>query len=877
MQARRDLCDQFYQDTDSLVRVAGIRRSQRQHLKEAGVNTLAGLATVKDVKIRIPPETLNKLKLQAELQLNRRNGNAPEYRLKELEIGRGFNKLPKPSEGDLFFDMEGDPLFDGGLEYLFGIWFDQKFKAFWAHDHEAEARALTELLEFFRARIEQYPFARIYHYAPYEITALRRLTGKYGIGEAFLDRLLREHRFTDLFAVVRGGVLVSERNYSIKSLEAFYGLKRSGEVKTAGGSIVAYEKWRELKDQQILDEIEDYNRIDCQSTEMLRDWLVSIRPNGQWYPLGEDKSDKEIIEDEAARSLHQKLAASRLTADHQTILFNLGFFHKREKKPSIWAIYDSIGKDEDELIDDFNALAGLEAIGPSTPIKRSMCRTYRFPDQETKIKAGESATTPVEDSFDSVDIEQFDQDKNLISIKVGNARSGILTDRLTLHPASPLKTDVIAAAVMDVIDDQCGEQRYKAVNDLLTRATPKLRDHSGVIIRSDDLLKETIKAIHGMEETVLPIQGPPGTGKTYVIAHAILSLVKAGYRVGVASNSHEAIRNVLMACVRENNDSKNPIPVELVHKVSEQSDKYPSDSPVRRVDSNDQAEKYGDVVGGTVFFFSRDANIQRFDWLFIDEAGQVGLANTVAMGRAARNIVLVGDPRQLPQVIQGAHPEPANLSCLEWVLAEHATVPPDKGIFLSITRRLHPKICEFISEQVYDGRLVNHPDTELQKVSGTTLPEAGVYWIPVEHSGNSQRSDEEIIAINSTIEKLLTGEWTDKYGDTRKIQASDIIVVAPYNAQVNALRFALPDGVRVGTVDKFQGQEALVCLVSMTASSADDAPRGIDFLLSINRINVAISRAKGLALVFGSQRLRETKCETIEKLKMINVLSALAT
>ena len=717
--------------------------------------------------------------------------------------------------------------------------------------------------------------ARIYHYAPYEITALRRMTAKYGIGEAFLDRLLRERRFTDLFAVVRGGVLVSEQNYSIKSLEAFYGLKRSGEVKTAGGSIVAYEKWRDTQDQLILDEIEDYNRLDCQSTEMLRNWLASIRPNGPWFPLGEEKSEKQVLEDEEARALHEKLAASRLSKDNQELLFNLGFFHNREKKPALWAIFDSLGKDEDELIDDFNALAGLEATGPAVPIKRSMCRTYRFPDQETKLKAGSEATTAFGDSFTSVGIEEFDQDKNLISIKVGNAKSEILADSLTLHPASPLNTDGIAAAVMDVINDQCGAQRYRAVNDLLTRAIPKLKDHSGAIIKSDDLPKETIEAIKKMDLTVLPIQGPPGTGKTYVTAHAILSLVKEGYRVGVASNSHEAIRNVLMACVRENKASSESRSLALVHKISVQDDKYPLDSPVRRVDANEYAENNGDVVGGTAFFFSRDANIQSFDWLFIDEAGQVGLANTAAMGRAARNIVLVGDPRQLPQVIQGAHPEPANLSCLEWMLGDHATIPPDRGIFLSITRRMHPKICQFISEQVYEGRLTSHPDTELQKVSGTSLPEAGVYWMPVEHSGNSQRSDEEIIAIKTTIDKLLSGNWTDKHGETRSIKKSDVIVVAPYNAQVNALRSALPSDVRVGTVDKFQGQEAPICLVSMTASSADDAPRGLDFLLSINRINVAISRAKGLALVFGTQRLREVKCETIEKVKMINTLCAL--
>ncbi|WP_242003446.1 DEAD/DEAH box helicase, partial [Sphingobium wenxiniae] len=262
------------------------------------------------------------------------------------------------------------------------------------------------------------------------------------------------------------------------------------------------------------------------------------------------------------------------------------------------------------------------------------------------------------------------------------------------------------------------------------------------------------------------------------------------------------------------------------------------------------------MVGGTAFFFARDENVQRFDWLFVDEAGQVGLANMVAMGRAARNIVLVGDPRQLPQVIQGAHPAPANLSCLEWMLGEHATVPPDRGIFLAETRRMHPAVCDFISDQVYEGRLASHSDTERQRVTGTAWPTAGAYWVSVAHDGNAQIAAEEVAAIGAAIENLLQGSWTDKNGATRPIGPGDIIVVAPYNAQVNALRAGLPSSIRVGTVDKFQGQEAPICLVSMTASSADETARGMEFLFSLNRINVAVSRAKALALVFGSDRLR---------------------
>jgi len=344
----------------------------------------------------------------------------------------------------------------------------------------------------------------------------------------------------------------------------------------------------------------------------------------------------------------------------------------------------------------------------------------------------------------------------------------------------------------------------------------------------------------------------------------------------VSSNSHEAIRNVLMGCLEALEGEGAKAPWHIAHKVSGDHDGYPEDCPVHRAVHNDDPILVGaQLVGGTAFFFSRDDNTQALDWLFVDEAGQVSLANMVAMGRAAKNIVLVGDPRQLPQVIQGAHPPPANQSCLEWMLGEHATIPPDRGIFLPITRRMHPAVCGFISDQVYEGRLNSHPDTAQQGVGATSWPAAGAFWVPVVHEGNAQQSAEEVEAIAAAIDALLGGTWTDRAGATRPLGEDDIIVVAPYNLQVNALREALKDRVRVGTVDKFQGQEAPVCLVSMTASSAEETPRGMDFLFSLNRINVAVSRAKGLALVFGSPRLREAKCDTVEQMRLVNTLCAL--
>lgn len=871
-----DHCEGMWQAEDSLFNVANINRSQVKKLEAAGIGTMEALARV-DHPIRgMAENTRLRLTAQARLQHARKTG-APAYELRPPEPGKGFDLLPEPQPGDIFYDIEGNPHHEGGLEYLHGVWCNGQFRAFWAHDHQAEAQALSELLAVIRAHLDAYPRARIYHYAAYEITALRRLTTKYGIGEALIDRLLRERRFVDLFAVVRGALIGSEPNYSIKSMEAFYGRTREGEVKTAGGSVVAYERWRETGDQTILDEIEAYNRTDCISTEELRDWLVAIRPERPWPQPAQDAGDKEIEEDADTHELQALLAASGLAQARQEMLFNLGLFHKREVKPAQWAVFDSVGKDEEDRTDDLDALAGLEAIGPVEPVKRSFARTYRYPPQETKLRGGKKATVPVFDGAPvTVTVEAIDRNAREIMVKVGPGKAHLLADRLTLHPDWPLDTKVIASALRDVIADQSGPRALTAVDDLLSRAAPRLTTGPCAdLLGGGDPVASTIAAVAAMDNTVLPIQGPPGTGKTYVTARAILPLVRRGARVGVASNSHEAIRNVLMGCLAALEDENLPLTLDLVHKVSGGDDGYPDGCSIRRTTSNEDAAASGHVVGGTAFFFARDENVQTFDWLFVDEAGQVGLANMAAMGRAAKNIVLVGDPRQLPQVIQGAHPDPANLSCLDWMLGNHATVPPDRGIFLPVSRRMHPDVCRFISDQVYEGRLTSHPDTARQAVAGSAFPPAGAFWMPVPHEGNAQIAPEEVAAIHSAAHELLTGAWTEKDGTTRPMCQSDIIVVAPYNAQVNALRDALPEGIRVGTVDRFQGQEAPVCLVSMTASSAEETPRGMDFLFSLNRINVAVSRAKGLALVFGAQRLREAKCETVEQMRLVNTLCAL--
>ena len=585
-------------------------------------------------------------------------------------------------------------------------------------------------------------------------------------------------------------------------------------------------------------------------------------------------------EDAETAMLRAELAASGLDPDRQQLLFDLGFFHRREAKPAWWAIFDSFGKDTDELIDNLDCLGGLEAIGPVRTEKQSIVRDYVFPEQETRLKAGSQPTAPIADPHVSLNLTALDRGARTATVKIGAARGIGLPARLSLHPPAPLDTRGLASAVRAVIADQCGPRVHRAIDDLLARRAPRLEGGSVAdILGGADPVEGTVRAVLAMQDTVLPIQGPPGTGKTYVAARAILALVAAGRRVAVASTSHEAVRNLLLGCLAALPDDATGLTIEqvdLTHKIGIGDDAYDVDCPVERVRQNDAAAlRDADVVGGTAFLFSRPELEGAFDTLVVDEAGQVGLANLLAMGRCARNIVLVGDPRQLPQVVQGSHPGAAGLSCLDWLIGDHATVPPDRGILLETTRRMHPDLCRFVSKQVYEGRLRSHPDTARQRASGTLWPEAGAHLVEVPHHGNAQVCREEIAAIRTAVAELTAGTWTDRDGVTRPLRESDIIVVAPYNAQVNALRAALPEGVRVGTVDKFQGQEAPVCLVSMTASSIEEVPRGMGFLFSLNRINVAVSRAKALALVFASPRLLDARCATVDEVRLVNTLCAL--
>jgi uncharacterized protein len=884
-----DACGERWDREDSLALVASISRSQRQKLEAANVVTMAGLAARQERIPRMAAETQRRLVSQARLQSARRVGGPPSFELRDAEPGKGFGLLPAPDDGDIFYDIEGDPYFPGGLEYLHGLWYreagDWTFRPFWAHTREDEGQAVANLLTFLVDHMRRHPAAHIYHYANYEIAALRRLTSQHRTGEAAMDQLQRERRFVDLFKVVSGALVASEKGYSIKDLEAFYMEKRATDVATAGASVVFYEEWRQTGEQRLLDEIHDYNRTDCVSTQLLLDWLVrDVRPQAMpWPTLGAVPEGGALsnvdAEDEEIELLRARLqpVRDRLGEQVSDLLLDLSQFHKREDKPTWWAIFDRLAQESEELLDDLECIQGLVAVGPPEQVTRqSFERTYRFPPQETKLRAGKAPCVKPAAMPEDVNLRSIDHDANTLVLRRSTAK-GPLPDRLDLLPPQPLRNSVLKDAVAAVTEQLIADTgRLPAVEHLLTRSSPMFVDGlrpAGVIAADGDLPAETSRAIAAMAGTTLAIQGPPGTGKTYVSALAIVDLVRAGKRVAVSSNSHKAIGNLLEAVA--NRARAERVNCRVVQKASDDGDDDAHPGIVFVSDNDAPEIASGHVVGATAWHFARYAEAA-YDYLIVDEAGQVSIANILAMARCARNIVLVGDPMQLPQPLQGSHPGDSGRSCLEYLIDGHRVVPSDRGVFIPVTRRMHPRVCGFISTAVYEGRLSSDEASGTQSLvsaAGADLVGAGMR--SVAHLGRSQVSPEEIEAVAAHVGALLGASYRDRDGRERQIGHADILVVAPYNAQVNALRARLPQAVRVGTVDRFQGQEAPVCLVSMTTSSGEELPRDIAFLFSLNRINVAVSRAQASAVVFASPLLLETPCRSVEEMSLVNALCML--
>ena len=919
----KQTCAERRHADDHLSLVAGITRGQRARLAEREVTTMAALGALRlPVSPRldgISEAALARIREQARVQDQaRREGRHIHELLTPVEPDKGLAALPEPSDGDVFVDLEGDVFAaDGGLEYLFGV-VDRggNYNPSWALDPASERRVFECFIDDVMGRWEQHPGFHIYHYGTYETTAVKRLMSRYATREDEVDRLLRGRVFVDLHRVVRQGLRASVESYSIKELEPFYGFARALDLATATRALIEVEAQLESADaadvpDPLRTQIEGYNRDDCLSTLSLAAWLEERRRELQALtgqpmprpPLRDEERDSEQDPVVDTAALFEALTAglpvddAELDGDQQArrLLAHLLEFHRREDKSMWWELFHRCDFTEEEHVESRATFGALTYAGEAGQVKRSVIHRYRFPEQPHEIEVGDSPKNP--DTAESDDLKRgacgtvvaLDETAGTIDLKRGRSSSVphpaalVPFDRV---PNTVLRESLVRLAEAVVSGGLAPDSPRRAAFDLLSRVPPRIEIpaslanaaglgvREGLAVQGEAPLAAVQRIAPRLDRSVLPVQGPPGSGKTYTGARMILDLLAGGKRVGVTANSHKVISNLLAAVCAAADGS--PVEVRGTQKAND-GDGCPEERIVQAGSNAEVAEALaaGDanLAAGTAWLWAREEMVSTVDVLVIDEAGQMSLANTLAVCQAAGSLVLLGDPRQLDQPIQGVHPPDADVSALGHLLGESATVDPSRGIFLDQTWRMHPDICAFTTEQFYEGRLRPQPELRRQTVAGPgPLGGHGLRFIPVEHTGNTNVSAEEADCVAALIRELLAASaaWVDREEVRKPLTLQDVLVVAPYNAHVAVLRSTLPAGARVGTVDKFQGQEAPIVIYSMATSTADEAPRGMEFLYSLHRLNVATSRARCVAAIVASSALLAPDCRTPEQMRLAN-------
>jgi uncharacterized protein len=909
------ICDKRRRNDDHLSLVAGISRNQRKALAGRGVFTVAALA-----KLSLPPKpkierigdaALLRIREQARLQIQGREEGRLIYELiEDAEEGKGLGILPVPSPADLFLDIEANPyVLDEGLEYLIGmvtlparLGGEPTYESLWALTRSEERKAFETFIAKVMERWRKNPEMHIYHYAPYEPTTMKRLAGRHGTCVDEVDKLLRAGVFVDLYRAVRQGVRASVESYSIKRLEPLYDFTRAAPLRDANVALQSFEAAMALGDGQeeigsLLQTVESYNRDDCLSALRLRDWLEDRRKEleartGRVLPRPTTQSG-EPSEKLSARLQEIRALTARLLAalpedeaawaeEHRArwLLAQMLEWHRREEKSSWWEYFRLCELSDEELQEDRNALGGLMYVGEIAHLKRSIVHRYSFPPQDHAIDRAHEVHDP-RTGHSAGEVVALDDHNRTIDLKRGAASQ-------VPHPTALVPFDIVDSTVLSdslfriasriAECGMTGNGQFQAARELLLREPPAaLRCNVEMLIGEDGRLTEAATILVSSlarQPSVLPIQGPPGSGKTFTGARMIAELVRQGRRVGVTAASHKVVSTLLRELCSAG--EKLGIRLRVIQKANDGD--WCEDSAVTQTESNEEVldaltNGSANVAAGSAWLWAREEMTNAVDVLFVDEAGQMSLANVLAVSPAATSVVLLGDPQQLDQPQKGVHPLGADISALGHLLNGHATISREQGIFITETRRLHPDVCAYISELFYEGRLVPRPENARQSLNaGGSLGGTGLRFLPVAHSDNQNESPEEVERVWALVEGLLQTKttWTDKEGKTNTLGLHDILIVAPYNAQVAALIEKLPAGARVGTVDKFQGQEAPLVLYSMATSTPEDAPRGMEFLYSLNRLNVAVSRARCVAVIVACPALFQVQCKTPHQIELAN-------
>lgn len=895
-------CDARRRADDHLSLVAGISSLQIAELNQHDIRTVAALA---EMPLPMPwqPQrgswqAFERVREQARLQVETRDAGELRFETLPIEAGFGLARLPEPSIADIYLDFEGDSFVgEHGQEYLLGYYHvgddgELNYVALWGLTREDEKRAFEAFIDFVMERWAAHPDLHIYHYGAYEVGALKRLMGRYATREDELDRILRGLLMVDLLGVVRHAIRVGVESYSIKRLEPLYGFERRTGLPDANLALTRLQTALELDaladisaDER--DTVESYNRDDCLSTRHLHLWLERLRADAIARgaqierPVPGDGSPSEKVAAWLARitplvealTANVPADAAERTAEQQGrwLLGNMLDFHRREDKANWWEFFRLRDLDAEELVEEKAGLSGLTLQATVGGTAKCPIHRYAFPPQETDVRPGKKLKKVGGDSLGSV--EAISIEGRTVDIKKTQACADVHPPAVFLHDhvgSEPMMESLVRLAGHVVANGIEGEGAYQAARDLLLRVPPRWAGGGPLQIDGEDALDAALRIAGVLEEGVLPVQGPPGAGKTYTGSRMIAELVRRQKRVGIVANSHAVVRNLIDAIIERADEQA--LGLTCVQKPSE---KEPDGHRLRIAARNgDLIAMLGagcSVGGGTAWLWSSPEAFESVDVLFVDEAAQMSLANVLAVSQAARAVVLLGDPRQLDQPMQGSHPEGTDTSALDHILAGAQTIGVDQGLFLEETWRLHPAICAFTSELFYESKLRSREGLNLQAVDGGPATGSGLRYVPVSHIGNHNCSPEEADVVAELVRGIVDAgaTWTDKDGNVHPIGMNEILIITPYNAQVYEIQQRLP-GARVGTVDKFQGQEAPVAIYSLATSSHADAPRGMEFLYSLNRLNVATSRARCLSYLVCSPAVFEAECRNPRQMQLAN-------
>lgn len=886
-----DICETRWREEDSLIYVAGIRQPDVDALTAAGVSTLTALPDAAAPVAGLRPERQARLSTQARLQVAAPAEGAPPFVAivdgrGDSDWGKGLHKLPAPDDGDVFLDFEGHPFWraDTGLFFLFGLieratdggW---EYRAWWAHDREEEATAVAGLIDYLAARRVQNPGMHVYHYNHTERTSLVSLTTEHRVREAELTELITQGTFVDLYLVSRNSFQVGVESYGLKHLEQLTDFERSHEIDKGAGAVVQYEKYMADGNRSDLTDIARYNEDDVRATMALRDWLIAQRPTElPWFVPEPD--DDAFEPDEKIARLHEFGPVST-----EYLLGDLLGYWGREWLAYIVPKMVKLESDPLDFVDDPEVLAELEYVGlvertgaNGRAVRPAMRFTFPHQVLDRFPTTGGSVFVVTPDGHRlTLAILQLDRRARIVEFVQSKAieEDGFIPSTAVMNDwvAAKPKPDVLADFAERWLD---GKAAGTVTASLLRRDLPRFIDGGGPANGMfTDRLEDMTAWVTELDSSVVGIQGPPGAGKTYSAAHLVYALIKAGKRVGITATSHAATINVVRAVVNAFEQSGDEGLLRGVYKPANGFREQITGITVS-TDSNACASDEFNLVAGTTWLFCSAAMREApVDVLLIDEAGQMSLADAAAASCAAGNLILLGDPLQLPQVAQASHPGDSGKSVLEFLLGEATTMPTDRGVFLSTTYRMHTDVCQFISEQIYQSRLGTAESCARQATAAGT----GLRWLRADHSGRSTSSPEEADVVAEQITALIGTPWTNQKGEQKPLTTADFMVVAPYNDQVRTIKERLARepstiGVRVGTVDKFQGGEAAVVLFSMTTSSGEDMTRGADFLFSRNRLNVAISRARCLAYLICTDELLNARARTVDEMRLIGTLNA---